>query len=201
MTDLAIPNTFLSDEDALASEMNANFQAIVDLVNTTGVPKLQDGAATTNALGSGVVTAAKSAANFPGRVAGQGAMTTTYGPASIGSASRTDSRMACSGIANDGTAKLRAVIQFPTVVSSVTGPWALELWDGVVGAGTLLRRKWRRLVADATDSLEMECEIAAFTGSKNFNVAVYNGVGSTGLLTLQASSTIDRCTFDLFWQG
>lgn len=42
MTDLSIPNTFVSDTDALASEMNANFQAIVDLINTTGVPKVQD---------------------------------------------------------------------------------------------------------------------------------------------------------------
>lgn len=42
MSDLNVPNAFTSGTSIVAAEMNANFDAVETLVNTTGVPKLQD---------------------------------------------------------------------------------------------------------------------------------------------------------------
>lgn len=62
MPTLAIPNTFTAGTDAIAAEVNANFDAIATLLNTTKLDaaNLQDGAVTTakiasNAVGAGAI--------------------------------------------------------------------------------------------------------------------------------------------------
>lgn len=50
MTNLTIPNTFTSGTTAVSARVNANFDAIEDLVNNVGVPKVQPDAVTADAL-------------------------------------------------------------------------------------------------------------------------------------------------------
>lgn len=60
MADLSIPNSFTSGTSIVAADMNANFDAIETMVNTTGVPVLQDGAVSATAkIADGVVSVAK----------------------------------------------------------------------------------------------------------------------------------------------
>lgn len=60
MTDLSIPNSFTSGTSIVAADMNANFDAVETMVNTTGVPVLQDGAVSATAkIADGIVSVAK----------------------------------------------------------------------------------------------------------------------------------------------
>lgn len=57
MTDLAISNVFVSGTTIVAADVNENFDDVKALVNTTGVPKLQDGIVSSAKLASGLVLA------------------------------------------------------------------------------------------------------------------------------------------------
>lgn len=59
MTDISMPNTFVTDADILASEVNANFAAVVTFLNSTGVTNYQSLSVPTAALAAGAVTTAK----------------------------------------------------------------------------------------------------------------------------------------------
>ena len=59
MTDLNLGADFSNGNNADAIAVNAKFSSITTLVNSTGVPKLQDGIVTTAKLADGAVTASK----------------------------------------------------------------------------------------------------------------------------------------------
>ncbi len=54
ISDLSIPNAFSSGTSIVAAQMNANFDAIETIVNTTGVPLVQDATVTTPKLATGL---------------------------------------------------------------------------------------------------------------------------------------------------
>lgn len=55
MTDLSIPNAFTSGTAIVAADVNANFDAVKTMVNTTGVPKLQASVVTSASIAAGAV--------------------------------------------------------------------------------------------------------------------------------------------------
>jgi hypothetical protein len=71
MSDLNVTNTFVSGTSIVAADMNQNFDDIETLINTTGVPKLQDGAVSAAAkITDGVVTPPKLGMPYIGKLSG-----------------------------------------------------------------------------------------------------------------------------------
>lgn len=62
MSDLSVPNTFVSGSSIVAADMNANFDAIETLINTTGVPLVQDATITPDKRSTAIQASATRAA-------------------------------------------------------------------------------------------------------------------------------------------
>jgi hypothetical protein len=98
-------------------------------------------------------------------------------------------------------AKVRLKLQFPIVSWSVAGPCYFEIWDGTPGSGTLLYQGLYTMeTANGYVPWYTEIDVAAFTGSKTFNVTIQNVIGATATITVFGAGGSRPRRFEAVWQ-
>jgi hypothetical protein len=98
-------------------------------------------------------------------------------------------------------AKVRLKLQFPILSWSVVGPCYIEIWDGTPGSGTLLYQGLYTMeTAGGYVPWYTEIDVAAFTGSKTFNVTIQNVIGSTATITVFGAGGSRPRRFEAVWQ-
>lgn len=168
MTDIVIPNSFVSGTTAVAADVNENFEAIEDFVNLTGVPKVQDG----------VITHA----NMSDKTLGQQVSGGFDKQASASSGNGDKMDITVSG---DGSTVMSIWVQGH--VSHASGAAvSVEIRDAAGGGGT---RYYSISVpcttASASYPFSFTVPIAAFSGSRTF----YMRIVSTGTPSLDVPAS------------
>jgi len=129
-------------------------------------------------------------------------LTTQYGPTAIAFGNYSAALMSIT-VTGDNATKMRLRAYLPIVEVSVTGNTYYQIWDGTIGSGTKVAEVLKNQVAGGAgyDYLYWETEVAAFSGSKTFSVAILNPDLTTKNYTVYADTTSRRNRFDAVWQA
>lgn len=165
MTNLAIPNPdFVSGTSISSAQVDANFGAIQTFLNTTGVPKVQDGAVDTAArIVDGIITPAKLSTALAAQVAAS-----AY---------------------SDGIERTRAITG--TVLTSNVDPRVATTESQLINQSQMMSLVYLPVDATVTGVAWYQTIKGVYTANNENRVGLYSFNTSTGALALVASSAND----------
>lgn len=186
MSDLNTPNTFTAATNIVAADMNENFDAIETIVNVTGVPEVQTGGVdATDDLVDSIVTLQKLHARTPGRLAGHSQVTSDHaGSGTVASIT----------VTGDGVTPmwLEGYCYACTSSGAIDTEVRLDLLDG----STVLQSSREQMhTPDAKVHLAPRVRVAAWSGSKTFNLNVENSNGTPTACALGTAPAFIRGTW------
>jgi len=105
--------------------------------------------------------------------------TTSSGSTVLSAGARTASLLSCTVTGDNATPVLLQAF-CKRIDSSAASDLQFELWDGTVGSGTLIQASYHRFAANGVvGHFNLLKRVAAFSGSKTFNLAISSTAAAT----------------------